>query len=130
MKKNKKTTEKVVSPNPEKGNGAELLKSYQSFSLIVRVGILIFMGLGFINLMALNAVATRGFSLEKIKTERFAVMRELEQIDIDLATPLSLYALKSSVKIQNMPEIEEKEYLFVRYGRLAQNQEENIVPKR
>lgn len=109
-------------PSTEAVDNSALLQSYKSFQMMMRIGIGIVIGLGFMYLIGLNSIATRGFDLEKVKIERMQVIKELEQIEINLAIPLSLYALQSSTQIQDMPTIEEKDYLYVQPGRLAKTE--------
>ena len=104
---------------PSVVDNSHLLKSSQSFDMIISGGVIICAVFGFVYLIALNSISTRGFDLEKIKSDRMQIVREMEQLEIDLAIPLSLYALQSSTQIQSMPEIKEKEYLFVKNGGLA-----------
>lgn len=93
--------------------------NYRNFQICMRGGIVVMIVLAFIYLICLNSIATRGFALEKVKEDRLTIIKELEQVEIDLAVPLSLYALQSSSLVQDMDIIEEKEYLHVKNGRLA-----------
>ncbi len=61
--------------------------------------------LGFVYLMMLNSLSTRGFDLEKLKNEKVIIQKEMETIDIAIAIPTSIYALESDERVQNMPKI-------------------------
>lgn len=96
---------------------------YYHFQKLLFGGGLLVLVLGFIYLICLNSIATRGFALEKIKADRLTILQDLEQIEIELAIPLSLYALQSSSQVQDMAVIEDKDYLFVEHGQVAMHQE-------
>ncbi len=83
------------------------------FHRIIGVGILFNVVLGFIYLLMLNSLATRGFDLETLKSEKMVIQKEIEEMDIALAIPTSLYALESDEQIQNMADIGYKTFLEV-----------------
>lgn len=89
------------------------------FAWIVRGGILLSLVLGFFHLMLLNSLATQGFALEELKTERISIQQETEGWDIALAIPMSLYALQSSEQVQEMEKVDKRNYLYVREGEVA-----------
>ncbi|MCF7831163.1 hypothetical protein K9M41_04195 [Candidatus Gracilibacteria bacterium] len=69
--------------------------------------------------MLLNSLATQGFALEELKTERISIQQETEGWDIALAIPMSLYALQSSEQVQEMEKVDKRNYLYVREGEVA-----------
>lgn len=83
------------------------------FRRIIGVGILLNIVLGFVYLLMLNSLATRGFDLENLKSGKMTVQKEMEEIDIALAIPTSLYALESDERVQNMSDIGYKTFLEV-----------------
>lgn len=89
------------------------------FSWIIRTGIFVISGLGFWYLILLNSLATSAFALEGLKSERIQIQRELEQWEIELAIPTSLYALESSEQVQSMEDITKKIYIEVNSGEVA-----------
>lgn len=91
----------------------------RAFRFIIRAGIALVALLGFVYLLLLNSIATRGFDLEELKTERISLQQELEQADIRLAIPSSLYALGASEQVQEMATIERRQFIDVREGELA-----------
>jgi len=98
-------------------NNAAKMRWY--FAWIMRVGTVLALVLGFLYLMLLNALATQGFALEELKSERIAIQKEMEKWDIELAIPVSLYALRSSEQVQAMEDVKEKVYLTVEVGQVA-----------
>lgn len=70
--------------------------------------------LGFTYLIMLNQISTQGFGLEEIKTERLTLQKQIQDLDIALAIPTSLYALESNERIQRMPIATNKTYVEVR----------------
>lgn len=92
------------------------------FSWILRTGVLVIGGLGFWYLILLNSLATSAFALEGLKSERMQIQRELEQWEIALAIPTSLYALESSEQVQAMEDVTQKTYIEVRSGEVAYNE--------
>ena len=89
------------------------------FSWIIRMGILVISGLGFWYLILLNSLATSAFALEGLKSDRIQIQRELEQWEIELAIPTSLYALESSEQVQEMENITQKTYIEIESGEVA-----------
>ncbi len=90
------------------------------FTWILRVGIGVALGLGFLHLMFLNKLSTQGFALEELKSRRLAIQQEMEKWDIEIAIPLSLYALRSSEQIQEMENItKERTYVSIQAGKVA-----------
>lgn len=69
--------------------------------------------LGFTYLIMLNQISTQGFGLEEIKTQRLAIQKEIQDIEIALAIPSSLYALESNERIQRMPIATNKTYVEI-----------------
>ena len=67
----------------------------------------------------LNGLATQGFDLETLKSDRLALQRQLEVADIALAIPASIYALESNEQIQAMPEVTRKGFLELRNAEVA-----------
>ncbi len=89
-------------------------KSVKStFNRILGIGVLLNIILGFMYLLMLNSLATRGFDLENLKSEKLIIQKDIEEIDISLAISTSLYALESNEEIQNMPDIRYKTFLEV-----------------
>ncbi len=90
------------------------------FAWVRTIGILVIIVLGFFYLLCLNSLATRGFALEELKSQRMEIQKETEAWDIALAIPTSLYALQSSEQIQEMESItSERRYLYVQNGQVA-----------
>lgn len=83
------------------------------FRRILTGGILLNIVLGFTYLLMLNSLATRGFDLENLKSEKIAIQKQIEEIDIALAIPTSLYALESNEQVQGMAEVGRKTFLEV-----------------
>ncbi len=94
-----------------------------SFAWLIRGGIAVSLILMFIYLILLNALASQGFTLQKIKEDRLNIQKEVEKWDISLAIPVSLYALESNEQVQNMEQIKTKEYVMINQnGQIAMNQ--------
>jgi hypothetical protein len=91
----------------------------RAFRFVIRAGSALIVLLGFVYLMLLNSIATRGFDLEALKSERMVLQQELEQADIRLAIPSSLYALGASEQVQEMASIDRRQFIDVREGELA-----------
>lgn len=89
------------------------------FRWSVFIGIGFIIGLGFWYVILLNGLSTRGFALEEMKTEQAKIYKEIEQLDIMLTVPSSIYALESLEQIQEMTEVKTKRYFFVRNGEVA-----------
>ena len=70
-------------------------------------------------LMMLNSLATQGFDMENIKMLQVKLQKQVEEIDIALAIPSSLYALESNEMIQEMPNISKKQFLAVKGKEVA-----------
>lgn len=77
------------------------------------IGLGVLLLLGFSYLMMMNSLATKGFALEGFKSERIALQKQLETVDIGLAIPTSLYALESSELVQQLPPVGQKLFLIV-----------------
>lgn len=105
----------------------EALKIHRTFRWIMISGITLSLGLGFVYLILLNSLATKGFALESLKLERSNIQKELEQWDIAVAIPSSLYALKSSEQVQEMETIEKRDFVFVREGKVAMGNEQRTT---
>ena len=84
------------------------------FFWVLRIGVLGLIALGFWYLLLLNSLATKGFELSELKTERVRIQKELEEWDIALTIPTSLYALGSSEQVQEMVDVDKK--IFVEVG--------------
>jgi uncharacterized membrane protein (DUF106 family) len=93
--------------------------NYRAFNFVLRLGIVGIIILGTIYILLINSLATRGFELEAIKNERIAIQKELEKADIASTIPTSLYALRSSEIVQEMPEIGKQKFLKVMEGQVA-----------
>lgn len=83
------------------------------FRRILTGGILLNVALGFTYLLMLNSLATRGFDLETLKSEKVRIQKQIEAVDIALAIPTSLYALESNEQVQNMSDVGRKTFLEV-----------------
>ncbi len=90
-----------------------------AFRFVVQSGIILIALLGFWYLILLNSIATRGFDLQGLKSNRIALQQELEQADIGLAIPSSLYALGASEQVQEMAVVDRRYFIDVRNGELA-----------
>lgn len=97
----------------------EAAKGRRAFRFVLRAGILCCAVLGMIYLVLLNNLATRGFALQELKNERIALQQEMEQMDIQLAIPSSLYALGASEQVQEMDFIGKRQFIDVRDAELA-----------
>ena len=75
--------------------------------------------LGVVYLMMLNALATQGFDMEALKAEQLKYQKEVEDIDISLAIPSSIYALESNEMVQAMVPITYKQYLSLPADKVA-----------
>jgi len=91
----------------------------RAFRFVLHAGFILIALLGFVYLMLLNSIATRGFDLQALKSERMALQQELEQSDIRLAIPSSLYALGASEQVQEMDTIDRRYFIDVRESGLA-----------
>jgi len=90
------------------------------FAWIRNIGILAIIALGFLYLLCLNSLATKGFALEEFKSQRMEIQKQIEAWDIALAIPTSLYALESSEQIQEMESVKnDREYLYIERGQVA-----------
>lgn len=70
--------------------------------------------LGIVYLMMLNALATQGFDMESLKAEQLSHQKAVEEMDIMLAIPSSIYALESDENVQSMKEITKKDFVNFR----------------
>ncbi len=91
----------------------------RAFRFVVQSGIVLVAILGFWYLILLNSIATRGFDLQELKSDRMALQQELERADIRLAIPSSLYALGASEQVQEMEEVKHLTFIDVREGELV-----------
>lgn len=91
----------------------------RAFRFIIQAGLVLIVLLGFVYLLLLNSIATRGFDLEGLKSDRIALQQDLEQADIRLAIPSSLYALGASEQVQEMDTINRRQFIDVRESELA-----------
>ncbi|MCF7905722.1 hypothetical protein K9L63_00835 [Candidatus Gracilibacteria bacterium] len=111
------TTENIEKP------GIARAEVNYSFVWILRGSFCVALILGFLYLMFLNTLATQGFALEELKTERMRIQKEVEKWDIAIAIPTSLYALQSSEQVQEMEDVaNEREFAFVKQGQVAMSQ--------
>ncbi len=97
----------------------EAAASRRTFRFILHSGVFVGVLLGFLHLMLLNSIATRGFDLQELKTVRMSLQQELEQADIRLAIPSSLYALGASEQVQEMDTIQKRYFLDVQTNNMA-----------
>ncbi len=77
--------------------------------------------LGVVYLMMLNALATQGFDMESLKAEQLSYQKEVEDMDILLAIPSSIYALESDEFVQEMVSINTKNFISVEAENVAVN---------
>lgn len=91
------------------------------FSWSIIIGVSLITGLGFWYVILLNGLSTRGFALEAMKSQQVKIYKELEQLDILLTIPASIYALESSEQVQELSDVKQKKYFFVRNGEVAMN---------
>ena len=104
----------VVHHSPEKTSPKPLQRQQQNhFGVLNAAAIAMICIIGFLYLCLSNASATRGFALEQLKSEKIAVQKELERVEIALAIPTSLYALTSSEQVQMMAEVDQKSFLVL-----------------
>jgi hypothetical protein len=87
------------------------------WSVLIGLGIVISLGSWYVIL--LNGLSTRGFALEEMKTEQASIYKEIEQLDILITVPSSIYALESSEQVQELSEVDNNKYFFVRSGEVA-----------
>ncbi len=99
--------EKEISTQVEKGQTRNYLKSFLFGGTIINLV------LGFCYLMMLNSLSTRGFDLEELKSEKMNLRKQLEEIEISLAIPVSLYALESDEGVQSMANVKKKTFMEV-----------------
>lgn len=91
----------------------------RAFRFILQSGIILIALLGFWYLILLNSIATRGFDLQGLKSEGIVLQQELEQADIRLAIPSSLYALGASEQVQEMASVDRRYFIDVGEGELV-----------
>jgi len=91
-------------------NNETLIANKKVEQLIKLISLIVFI-LGFIYLILMNHLATKGFGLEQLKADKLVWQKEIEAIDIDLAIPTSIYALESNQIVQEMPLIKSKTFL-------------------
>jgi hypothetical protein len=88
-----------------------------NWSVLIGTGLIV--GLGFWYVILLNGLSTRGFALGEMKSQQAKIYKEIEQLDILLTIPASIYALESSEYVQEMSDIKTQKYFFVRNGEVA-----------
>lgn len=91
----------------------EIAATTSGLRRIIQGGIVLNIALGFTYLMMLNSLATQGFDLENLKGEKMQIQKAMEEIDIALAIPTSLYALESDEQVQNMANVGYRTFLEV-----------------
>lgn len=97
------------------------IPSSQSFALSIDLilqrvwilGCILLFSMAFWYLMMLNSLATKGFLLEEMKANRLSLQKNLEDLDIELAIPTSLYALESYELVQQMPDEKGRMFFYV-----------------
>jgi hypothetical protein len=99
----------------------------RAFRFVLQSGIILIALLGFMYLMLLNSIATRGFDLQELKTVRMALQQDLEQSDIRLAIPSSLYALGASEQVQEMETVNRRHFIDARDTALAMALSEGVM---
>lgn len=77
------------------------------------LGLILLIALAFWYLLMLNSLATKGFLLEEMKADRLSLYKNLEDLDIELAIPTSLYALESYELVQSMPDENGRMFFYV-----------------
>ncbi len=90
-----------------------------NINLLLNVFIITAILLGGAYIKLSSSLATRGFELEELKNERLTILQELEKIEVSAAIPTSLYALKSSEIVQEMPDVKSQKFLQVMEGQVA-----------
>jgi len=100
----------------EPPKGLDKKNTYNVFYWILRLSILAIIGLGFLYLILLNSISTKGFVLEELKIKRLEIQKQMEEVDIALAIPSSLYALKCSEITQEMEDVKKKDFLVLGDG--------------
>ena len=85
----------------------------RAFRFVLQAGFVCVALLGFVYLMLLNSISTRGFALQGLKSERIVLQQEVEQADIRLAIPSSLYALGASEQVQEMEAVNRRQFIDV-----------------
>jgi hypothetical protein len=91
----------------------------RAFNFVLRIGLFVIIVLGVFYIMLTSSLATRGFELEALKNERLSITQELEKVEISATIPTSLYALRSSEIVQEMPNIRKQKFLKVMEGQVA-----------
>lgn len=101
----------------QKNNTPEVAISNLSLDLILSrvwgLGLILLVALAFWYLLMLNSLATKGFLLEEMKEDRLVLQKEIEDLDIQLAIPTSLYALESSELVQGMPDETRRLFFYI-----------------
>lgn len=97
----------------------EAARGRRAFRFVLQAGVVCCVLLGFVYLLLLNNLATRGFALQELKNERIALQQEMEQMDIQLAIPSSLYALGASEQVQEMEFVGKRQFIDVSEGKVA-----------
>lgn len=77
------------------------------------LGLILLFILAFWYLMMLNSLATKGFLLEEMKANRLSLQKNLEDLDIELAIPTSLYALESYDLVQQLADEKNRMFFYV-----------------
>lgn len=91
----------------------------RAFNFILKIGIIAIVVLGVVYIKLSSSLATRGFELEELKNKRLAITQELEKVEVSTTIPTSLYALKSSEIVQEMPSVKHQKFLEVMEGQVA-----------
>lgn len=82
-------------------------------SRVSSLGFILLIALAFWYLMMLNSLATKGFLLEEMKSNRLALQKNIEDLDIELAIPTSLYALESYDLVQQLADEKGRMFFYV-----------------
>lgn len=96
-----------------------MISAQRLISRLIKSGIVINLALGFAYLIMLNGLATQGFDMEALKADRMELLQQVEELDIALAIPSSIYALESNEMIQEMPLVAQKSFLEIRNSEVA-----------
>jgi hypothetical protein len=99
----------------------------RAFRFVLHAGFGCVALLGFVYLMLLNSISTRGFALQELKSERMDLQQQVEQADIRLAIPSSLYALGASEQVQEMETVDRRHFIDARDTALAMASSEGMM---
>lgn len=106
-------------PQPITQTKALALENTQQFRWVMTAGTLVILLGGFWYLLLSNSLATMGFNLEELKSQNLVLQKQIEQQDISMAIPTSLYALESYPQVQNMDSVKSKQFVMVAEGEVA-----------